>query len=78
MEDGPNKIGEGTLVFKDGRLDPASAKIGVTYALPSLATQSITLDFSEGVTSFASGTTSTLTVSGQGRLHRGHRDWRDV
>ena len=65
VEDGPNKIGEGMLVFKDGRLDPASAKIGVTYALPSLATQSITLDFSEGVTSFASGTTSTLTVSGQ-------------
>ncbi|WZB76129.1 hypothetical protein WJ972_09760 [Achromobacter insuavis] len=37
----------------------------MTYAVPSLGPQSITLDFSEGVTSFASGTTSTLTTSGQ-------------
>lgn len=65
VEDGPTKIGEGMLLFKDGQLEPGSAKIAVTYSVPSLGPQSITLDFSEGVTSFASGTTSTLTTSGQ-------------
>ncbi|MNK29410.1 Flagellar hook protein FlgE [compost metagenome] len=62
IDDGPTHLGEGTLVFKDGRIDPASARITVNYLLPSQGVQPITLDFSNGVTSFASGTTSTLTV----------------
>ncbi|MNU40167.1 Flagellar hook protein FlgE [compost metagenome] len=62
IDDGPTHLGEGTLVFKDGRIDPASARITVNYLLPSQGVQPITPDFSNGVTSFASGTTSTLTV----------------
>lgn len=62
IDDGPTHLGEGTLVFKDGRIDPASSRITVNYLLPSQGAQAITLDFSDGVTSFASGTTSTLTV----------------
>lgn len=65
IDDGPTHLGEGTLVFKDGRIDPGSSRITVNYLLPSQGAQAITLDFSDGVTSFASGTTSTLTVSKQ-------------
>lgn len=65
IADGPTNLGEGTLVFKDGRIDPDSARITVNYLLPSQGAQAITLDFSDGVTSFASGTTSTLTVQKQ-------------
>lgn len=65
MYDGQTKLGEGTLVFKNGRLDPATAKITVNYQLPSQAAQALTFDFSDGVTSYASGTTSTLTSSKQ-------------
>jgi len=65
IADGPTNLGEGTLVFKDGRIDPNSARITVNYLLPSQGAQAITLDFSDGVTSFASGTTSTLTVQTQ-------------
>lgn len=65
IEDGPNRLGEGKLVFKDGRLDPAAAKIAVSFRQPSQAPQQIIFDFSDGVTSFASGTTSTLTASKQ-------------
>lgn len=65
IEDGPTRLGEGTLIFKDGRLDPASSKITANFLAPSQTPQPITFDFSEGVTSFASGTTSTLTASKQ-------------
>lgn len=65
IDDGPTNLGEGTLVFKDGRLDPATSKITVNYLQPGQAAQALTFDFSEGVTSFASGTTSTLTASKQ-------------
>lgn len=65
IEDGPNKLGEGTLAFKDGRIDPAASRISIIYSLPALEAQPIELDFSEGVTAFASGTTSTLTVANQ-------------
>ncbi|MGV2895801.1 flagellar hook protein FlgE [Achromobacter sp. AGC78] len=65
IEDGPTRLGEGTLVFKDGRIDPATSKINVNFPQTGQSAQQLVFDFSEGVTSFASGTTSTLTASKQ-------------
>ena len=65
VSDGLATLGEGTLRFVDGKITDDSDTLTVLYTLQGLAPQSITFDFSTGVTAFASGTTSTLTASGQ-------------
>lgn len=64
--DGTTQIGTGELGFKDGSPIPASAKFDVSYTPSGQAqAQTLTLDFSTEVTSFASGNLSTLAFSSQ-------------
>ena len=65
VNDGTTQVGSGTLEFPDGNIDPASSKITFSYKPANVAAQSITLDFSSDVTSFASGTSSTLAQTTQ-------------
>ena len=65
IKDGSTEVGTGTLEFPNGEVDAASSKITFSYQPANQAAQSITLDFSSDVTSFASGTSSTLAQSTQ-------------
>ncbi|SFC97492.1 flagellar hook protein FlgE [Collimonas sp. OK412] len=65
LMDGTRVVGSGTIRFQDGKPDPATAKISMTYKAGNLAPIPITLDFSGDVTSFAGGTLSTLAVASQ-------------
>jgi flagellar hook protein FlgE len=58
--DGTTLVGTGVLVFVDGRPTAASAKMAMTYTPAGLAAVPLTLDFSTDVTSYPSGTLSTL------------------
>lgn len=62
-------VGTGTIKFNGGSPDPANSKVTISTTPTGAAALSVTLDFSEGVTSFSSGSTSTLRVAsadGQG------------
>lgn len=63
--DGQFVVGEAQMVFSDGRPTPATAKLSFTYAPAGRAPQSLTLDFSSDVTSFASGNLSTIAMTAQ-------------
>lgn len=63
--DGTTQVGSGTLEFPSGEIDPSSSKITFSYQPTGEPAQSITLDFSSDVTSFASGTSSTLAQTTQ-------------
>jgi flagellar hook protein FlgE len=68
-DEGGNAIGSGTLKFVGGIVDPASAKIDVSTSPAGAAALAVELDFSSGVTSFSSGSVSTLraaSVDGKG------------
>ena len=65
IKDGTTEVGTGTLEFPNGDIDAASSKITFSYQPANEAAQSITLDFSSDVTSFASGTSSTLAQTTQ-------------
>ena len=65
IKDGTTEVGTGTLEFPNGDIDPASSKIAFSYQPANEAAQSITLDFGSDVTSFASGTSSTLAQTTQ-------------
>lgn len=60
--DGATEVGSSTLQFTDGQLAADAAKISLTYKPGGLSEVPLTLDFSEDVTSFAAGDTSTLAV----------------
>ncbi len=55
------EVGTGTLSFEQGEIDPDTAKIVIEDA--EAEGLSVTLDFSENVTSFSSGTISTMRSS---------------
>lgn len=63
--EGTAAFGMAELVFADGRPTAASSKPTFTYTPSGGAAQQLVLDFGTDVTSFASGSLSTLAVSGQ-------------
>jgi flagellar hook protein FlgE len=63
--DGTTQVGTGKLEFPSGEIDPASSTLTFSYQPAGAAAQSITLDFGSDVTSFASGTSSTLAQTRQ-------------
>lgn len=63
--DGTTSVGKSKIVFTNGRLDPAAAKISMTYSPTGAAPMPLTLDFSGDVTSFASGNLSTMSFLSQ-------------
>lgn len=56
-------VGTSTLKFTGGIVDPATTKLVITNAPAGADPLSVTLDFSQGVTSFSSGTSSSLRAS---------------
>lgn len=56
------EIGQSTLRFIGGIMDPSTARFTVNAAPNGVDPLSVEMDFSSGVTSFSSGTTSTLGV----------------
>jgi flagellar hook protein FlgE len=63
--DGTDVVGSGEVSFANGRPDPDTAKVSITYSPPGLEAIPLTLDFSTDVTSFASGNLSSLAVTSQ-------------
>jgi flagellar hook protein FlgE len=63
--DGATAVGTGTVAFTSGVIDPAKSTVSVTYSPAGVASVPLTLDFSKNVTSFASGSLSSLAVSTQ-------------
>ncbi|BCL94198.1 flagellar hook protein FlgE [Ralstonia pseudosolanacearum] len=63
--DGTTTVGSGTIAFINGRPDPANAKVSLTYTPSGQSAIPLTLDFSGSVTSFDSGSQSTLAVASQ-------------
>lgn len=63
--DGTTVVGTGQLIFQAGTPTAATAKIAMTYTPTGQAAVPLTLDFSTDVTSFASGTLSTLAFASQ-------------
>jgi flagellar hook protein FlgE len=63
--DGTEVVGSGEISFVNGRPDPATATINITYSPAGLEDVPLTLDFSTDVTSFASGNLSSLAVTSQ-------------
>lgn len=63
--DGSTSAGVSELVFEDGRPSAGSGKLSFTYTPAGGAAQPLTLDFSRDVTSFASGSLSTLAMTSQ-------------
>ena len=62
-------IGTSTLKFKGSAVDPSSSKLVIKSSPAGAAPLAVTLDFSNGVTSYSAGTTSTLraaSVNGNG------------
>lgn len=62
LMDGSTEVGSGTLQFNDGQLDSNGTKLSLTYKPANVPEMPIVLDFSEDVTSFAAGDTSTLAL----------------
>jgi flagellar hook protein FlgE len=58
-------VGSGQLVFVDGKPTDATAKLSFSYQPTGRAASQLTMDFSSDVTSFASGSLSTLAMSSQ-------------
>ena len=65
IKDGTTEVGTGKLEFPAGNIDPSASTITFSYQPANQAAQSVTLDFSSDVTSFASGTSSTLAQTTQ-------------
>jgi len=63
--DGTTTVGTGRVVFVNGQPDPASNRVAVTYTVAGQADLALTLDFSTNVTSFDSGSQSTLAMASQ-------------
>lgn len=65
LSDGTTTVGTATLNFSNGRPTAASAIMSMTYTPTGGTAIPLTLDFSNNVTSFDSGATSTLAVASQ-------------
>lgn len=65
LMDGTTVVGTKQLIFQNGRPTVATEKLSFTYTPAGQAAVPLTLDFSTDVTSFASGTLSTLAFSSQ-------------
>lgn len=63
--DGTTVVGTSQLIFQNGRPTVATEKLSFTYTPTGLSAIPLTLDFSTDVTSFASGTLSTLAFGSQ-------------
>ncbi len=63
--DGTTTVGTGTIAFINGQPDPASSRVSLTYTPANESPVALTLDFSANVTSFDSGSLSTLQVATQ-------------
>jgi len=63
--DGTTTVGTARIAFVNGLPDPAASKVTIAYAVAGQADLPITLDFSTNVTSFDSGSQSTLAVASQ-------------
>lgn len=63
--DGATSIGTGQIVFVDGRPAAGSSTVSLTYTPAGLPPIPLVLDFSTDVTSFASGTLSTIAFQSQ-------------
>ena len=71
IKDGTTEVGTGKLEFPAGNIDPSASTITFSYQPANQAAQSVTLDFSSDVTSFASGTSSTLAQTTQDGIAAG-------
>ena len=65
LMDGTTVVGTKQLIFQNGKATAATEKLSFTYTPAGQAAQALTLDFSTDVTSFASGTLSTLAFASQ-------------
>lgn len=63
--DGATVAGTSELVFTDGHPTPETSKLSFSYTPSGGAAQQVAFDFSADVTSFASGSLSTLALSSQ-------------
>jgi len=63
--DGATSIGSGQIVFADGRPAAGSSTISLAYTPAGLTALPLMLDFGTDVTSFASGTLSTIAFQSQ-------------
>jgi flagellar hook protein FlgE len=63
--DGTTSVGTSEIVFADGRPTPETAKLTFTYTPDGGSAQQVALDFGADVTSFASGSLSTLAMTAQ-------------
>ena len=63
--DGATNVGTGQVKFVDGKPTAGTAKIAINYTPAGLTAVPFQLDFSTDVTSFASGSLSTLAFSSQ-------------
>lgn len=63
--DGTTSVGTGQIVFIDGRPQVGSSTVSINYSPAGASPVPLTLDFSKDVTSYASGSLSTLAVGSQ-------------
>jgi flagellar hook protein FlgE len=69
--DGATEVGSGKLAFVDGRPVASDSKVSVTFKPDGQAAMPLVLDFGGEVTSFASGSLSTLAMSKQDGVQAG-------
>ena len=65
LMDGSTVVGTSEVIFQDGKPTLATAKLPFTYTPAGQAAIPLTLDFGTDVTSFASGTLSTIAFASQ-------------
>ena len=65
VAEGTTTIATGTVSFAAGQPVPGSSTLNFTYSPPGVPPLALTLDLAKDVTSFAAGTTSTLTMGTQ-------------
>jgi len=65
LHDGATEVGTATMDFVDGKPTPETAKPSFRYTPAGKPEMTVVMDFSGQITSFASGTLSTLAVSSQ-------------
>lgn len=65
VTEGDSTVGGGQIEFQNGSPNSATAKLSVVFTPPGQAPVPLTFDFTQGVTSFASGDLSTLDMSKQ-------------
>ena len=65
IKDGTTEVGTGKIAFSNGQIVPGSSSIAFNYTAPGLGAMPVTFDFGNNVTSFASGSLSTLAMDTQ-------------